>query len=148
MIQGLIKSEEFNIILIGDKNDALRADKYNIKDHVKAGNIINFTNRTSVSEYINLINKSNLLITIDSSAMHIAAAVGTSFITVLGKSTSPFCTVKPKVDFGIYLKEEKGLIDEEQFISQLSPETIMKQIQLALNKNINPIFEPQNNSLL
>jgi len=147
LIKNLIHAEEFNLILIGDTNDALRAEQYNLKDQIKAGNIVDFTNKTSVSEYINLINKSDLLVTIDSSAMHIAAVVGTPFITILGKSTSPFCTVKPNVDFGIYLKEESGLIDEEKFISQITPDTIMKQVKMALNINSNIIFEVQNSLL-
>ncbi len=147
LIKKLIHTEEFNLILIGDKNDALRAKHYNVLDNDQNRNLYNFTNKTSVSEYINLIKQSDLLITIDSSAMHIAAAVGTPFITILGKSTSPFCTVKPKVNFGIYLKEERNLIDEKQFISQIAPEMILEQIQLALNTNFNLIFEAQNSSL-
>jgi ADP-heptose:LPS heptosyltransferase len=135
LIDQLSSLETYRLVLIGDWKDAERAKNYGANKELEAKNVYNLTNKTTVSEYVNVVRNSDLLITIDSSAMHIAAAVSTPFITILGKSTSAFCTVKPKIEFGTYLKEENELINEELYISQIEPKKIVDQVELVLADN-------------
>ena len=136
LIHLLLEKKQYNLVLIGDKNDAKRNDFYEeqIPLELKA-RIRNYSGKTDVGTHINIIKNLDVLITIDSSAMHIAVAVLTPFIVLLGKSTSAFSTVQPKVSFGHYLKKEKNLIDDEWFISQIEPVEIATQIESCL---INP----------
>ena len=115
LLDCLCAKQAYNIVLIGDKNDQDRARKYGDDSFLNDKNIYNLTNKTSVAQYVSVIRESDLLITIDSSAMHIAAAVNTPFVTLLGKSTSAFCTVQPKVDFGVYLKFLKSTVVGRSF---------------------------------
>ncbi|RUT80095.1 glycosyltransferase family 9 protein [Ancylomarina longa] len=136
LIKLLLEQNRFNLVLIGDSREQKRNDIYmEMLTSPFSKNIQNYSGKTDVGTHINIIKKLDLLITIDSSAMHIAAAVNTPFIAVLGHSTSAFCIVKPKVNSGRYMKNENGLIDEDLFISQIKPSEILNEISLLLNKN-------------
>ena len=66
--------------------------------------------------------------------MHIAAAVHTKFVALLGLSTSPTSTILPKVDFGIALKVENNMINEEDYIRNITPRMIVDHVELLLNR--------------
>jgi len=135
LIKLMLEQNNFNLVLIGDSREQKRNDTYmEMLTSPFSKNIQNYSGKTDVGTHINLVKKLDLLITIDSSAMHIAAAVKTPFIVVLGHSTSPFSIVKPKVSFGRYMKNENGLIDEDLFISQIKPSEILNEISFFLNK--------------
>ena len=135
LIHLLLETHQYNLVLIGDKNDAKRNNFYldQIPKELKA-RILNYSGKTDVGTHINIIKNLDVLITIDSSAMHIAAAVLTPFIVLLGKSTSAFSTVQPKVSFGRYLKKERNLIDDDQFISQIEPSEILEELQAIVQE--------------
>lgn len=84
--------------------------------------------RTTIEGFINTIANVDLIITIDSSALHIAAAVKTPFIALMGLSTSPTSTILPKVPLGRILKIENNLIREEDYIRNITPDLILKTI--------------------
>lgn len=126
----LLNQNGFNQVLIGDANDNIQHTQYIAESHVN--HIINLTDRTSVEEFINTISNVDLLITIDSGALHIAAAVETPFIALMGLSTSPTSTIMPKVDFGHILKIENNLIREEDYIRNITPEIILKTVKEIL----------------
>lgn len=134
LIHLLLEKQQYNLVLIGDKNDAKRNNFYfdQIPQELR-GRILNYSGKTDVGTHINIIKKQDVLITIDSSPMHVAVMVLTPFIVLLGKSTSAFSTVQPKVDFGVYLKRENNLIDDDQFIYQIEPSDILGELQ-AMDK--------------
>lgn len=121
----------YNIVLIGDKNDNLNHETY-LKE-ARLPNAINLTGKTTVEGLINTISNLDLLITIDSAAMHIAAATETPFIALMGLSTSPTSVILPKVDFGKILKVENNMINEENYMNNLSPEIITDKIKSLLS---------------
>lgn len=130
----LIKSlTTYNIVLIGDKNDNISHAAY--EQAVHHPNILNLTGKTTVEEYINTIANLDLLITIDSSAMHIAAAVKTPFIALMGLSTNQFSAIAPKVNFGTILKIEENMIQEENYIYNITREIITEAISSKLPPN-------------
>ncbi|NOU60651.1 glycosyltransferase family 9 protein [Marinifilum caeruleilacunae] len=135
LIQQLVKSRRYNLVFVGDAKDAERNNEYESNLSVEDKKYVrNYSGKTDVDTHINLIKAADALITVDSSGMHIAAACNIPFIVLLGRSTSPFCTVQPKVDFGRFLKNENSLIEVDKFISQISPTQIIHELSLIVHK--------------
>ncbi len=127
----LMHNAEYNIVLIGDETDDKSQSQY-----IKAtnfDNILNLTGRTNIEDFFNTIAAFDLLITIDSAAMHIAAAVKTPFIALMGLSTSPTSTIIPKVPLGRIIKIENNLIREEDYMKNITPKIVMNNIQELLS---------------
>jgi len=127
-----VAKEDFNTVLLGDKNDEVSNALYEkelLKHKVKTTNL---TGKTTVREFIDIINELDLLVTIDTSAMHIASAVESDFIVLIGKGSSAFSTVKPKVDFGSYLFRGENYIKDEDLIAQIKPSDIIAEIKTRL----------------
>ena len=137
LIKMLINSGKYNLVFVGDKNDAIRNDEYVSKLSIEEQKYVrNYSGKTEVGTHINIIKSSDLLITVDSSGMHIAAAYKVPFIVILGRSTSPFSTVKPKINIGRYLKNENGLIDDDEFIAQIKPSYIMNELDKVFQEEL------------
>ena len=121
-------------LYLGGENKSFRKYPDNHIKHqeyiatVRKENIINLSGSTSLEDFFNTIAHLNLLITIDSSAMHIAAALKVPFIALLGLSTSPTSTIIPKVPLGRILKIENNLIREEDYIRNITPDLILKTV--------------------
>lgn len=82
LIMNIIKEiPEYEIILLGAKSDVKRA-KLILKDLIKTDKIINLTGDTSLVELIHEIAKCELLITNDTSALHIASALNIKVIAL------------------------------------------------------------------
>ena len=128
----LLKNSAYEVVLLGDQNDTYNNLKYEKQLKDNKVQVTNLTGKTSVGEFIDIINTLELLVTIDSSSMHIATAVNTNFITIIGKSASPFEVVKPKVDFGSYLFRGQVCIKDEDFIKEIKPLEIVKEIENRL----------------
>lgn len=78
----------WTVWLFGSKNDTEIAQKI---EETLQGNCVNFTGKTSLSEAIDLLSLSTLVVTNDSGLMHIAAALGIPLVAVYG-STDPSFT--------------------------------------------------------
>ncbi len=129
----LLKKLNIHVVLLGDINEA---KSYKELEHKLKELKIKYTNisgKTTVGQLIDAISSLDVLITIDSSPLHIASGVGTKFITLLGKGTSAFDTVKPKVDFGTYLFEGQYIINDKDQISEIKPKLIANEIQKILH---------------
>lgn len=124
--------KDYNVVLIGDSNDAIVQSSYAHRSN--RDNLLDFSGKTSVGELVTIIANLNLLITIDSAAMHIASAVGTNFIALMGLSTSPTSTIIPKTNLGVILKIENNMVDETNYIRNITPEMIYQNVQSILNK--------------
>lgn len=123
----LLNAQGYNIVLIGDKHDNEQQEEY-VK-LANCSNVINLSGKTNLEDFFNTIACFDVLITIDSAAMHAAAALKTPFIALMGLSTSPTSTIVPKVPFGRVLKIENNLIREEDYIRNITPDIIIKTIQ-------------------
>jgi len=124
----LLKNENIDIVLLGDKDDNQNNKIY--EDYLKSIqiNINNLSGKTTIAEFIDAIASLDLLVTIDTSAMHISAATDTPFITLIGKGTSVFESVRPKVNFGKYLYQDNLDIDDNILISNIKPQKIKEAI--------------------
>lgn len=125
-------SNNIDIVLLGDKQDIEHNSIY--EKALKSNSIktTNLTGQTSISEFIDAISSLDLLVTIDSSAMHIAAATNTPFIVLTGKGTSPFDTVYPKVTFGTIIEGDPSIIEDADIIKSISPLAIKDAINEKL----------------
>ncbi len=130
----LLKDRDIDIVLLGDKDDSEVNEVYETYLTSINKNVINLSGKTSVSEFIDAIASLDMLVTIDTSAMHIAAGVGTKFLVLVGKGTSSFDTVYPDVEFGDFIYRGKELIKDEDIIKAISPKEIVQYISLLKPK--------------
>ena len=72
LIELLIKSG-YQVIVIGQK-----------KDHAEIPGTIDLVNQTTIQELVNLIKRSNLVVTSDSGSMHIAFALARPTVALFG----------------------------------------------------------------
>lgn len=128
----LLTQQQYNIVMLGEKRES-EEHSDEIKTS-KCQNIISLAGKTNIEEFFNAIRQVDLLITIDSAAMHIAAALKTPFIALLGLSTSPTSTIIPKVSFGKILKIENNLIREEDYIRNITPEIVLQAVEDMIQK--------------
>ena len=122
----------YNLVFIGDSNDAVVQSSY--VRQAMIDNVLDLSGKTSVGELVTSIANMDILITIDSAAMHIAAAVKTAFIALLGLSTSPTSTILPRSQTGVFLKIENNLINEADYIKNITPEIIYRNVELLMNR--------------
>lgn len=122
----LLHQKGYNVVLIGDKHDNAQQAGY-VKT-ARCGQVIDLTGKTDIEDFFNTISHLDLLITIDSAAMHAAAALKVPFIALMGLSTSPTSTIVPKVDFGKILKVENNLIREEDYMRNITPELVLSTV--------------------
>jgi heptosyltransferase-2 len=125
----LFQQDNIDIILLGDKEDNQNNKVYEKILIQQNQSVLNLSGKTKVSEFIDSIAMLDLLITIDTSSMHIAAATGTNFLVLVGKGSSAFDTVYPKVDFGNYIFKGNSLIKDEDFIKAIHPKDIYQKIK-------------------
>lgn len=126
----LLHAQGYNVILIGDRNDNRQQEEYIAE--AKCKDVINLTGKTNIEDFFNTIFHLDLLITIDSAAMHASAALKIPFIALMGLSTSATSTIIPKVSFGKILKIENNLIREEEYIKNITPEIIIREVKSIL----------------
>ena len=125
----------YNLVFIGDANDAVTQSSYVQKAGID--NVLDLSGKTSVGELVTSIANMDVLITIDSAAMHIAAAVKTAFIALLVLSTSPTSTILPRTQASVFLKIENNLINEADYIKNITPEIICKNVDMLVNRTKN-----------
>lgn len=78
----LVKQKyEFKVVICGAPNEIELGSRLRQLIH---GNVIDYIGKTSLVEYVSIIKRARLLIGNDSSAVHIAAALGVKAISLLG----------------------------------------------------------------
>lgn len=132
----LLANEPFEFVLLGDKNDAENHSAYAELLKSSGSQVFDLTGKTTVGEFIDAINTLDLLVTIDSSAMHIAAATETEFILLTGKGTSPLSVVFPKQGRGHIIERGQHCVRGEDMMSAISPKDIYEKIIQVANKKV------------
>ena len=127
-IQLLRKLDEmgYNIVTLADEKETIEEEQYLKTAQCK--HAINLAGKISIEDFFNTISHLDLLITIDSAAMHAAAALHTPFIALMGLSTSPTSEITPKVTFGKIIKIENNLIREEDYIKNITPDIVIAAV--------------------
>ncbi len=129
-----LSKENFDFVLLGDKQDCTNHNQFALILDKKGVNYTDITGKTTVAEFIDAIASLDLLVTIDTSAMHIASAVGTEFLVLVGKGTSPFSVVFPKFGKGHILQRGQHYLRAEEMIAAIKPNDISTKIVAILNK--------------
>ncbi|OHU86386.1 MULTISPECIES: glycosyltransferase family 9 protein [Pseudoalteromonas] len=120
----LSKQVDAHFYLVGDPSET--TDNQQLYETLQAQNITatDLTGKTSLVELVDCIAACELMISIDSGPMHMAAAVDTPCVAVVGFGTSPWSVVAPKNQSFIALTSQSCSLSEEKIIEEVRPSAI------------------------
>ncbi|KAF7768774.1 heptosyltransferase II [Pseudoalteromonas citrea] len=95
--------------------------------------ITDLSGKTTLSTLIDTIAVMDLMISIDSGPMHMACAVNTPCVALVGFGTSPWSLVEPKNDNFIAAKNSSKSLIEPDIIASITPHSIVKAGRMLLN---------------
>jgi len=130
-----------NFILIGDKSE--QADNLKLFEYASSLNVTctDLTGKTSLTELVDHIASFDLLISIDSGPMHMAAAVKTPCVAIVGQGTSPWSLVVPKTPNVVAATAEHSLkLNDNLLVKDIKPAEIV-QLSQALFHNRMPSID-------
>ena len=144
LIRYLLLNDSRLIVITGSKVDIIQANKIieNVGLHTR---LINLTGQTKLTDLAELLSEADLLISNDTVAVHLAAAVGTKVISILnGQHYGRFCPYPDGAHVtAIYPPDIEAMSNEERFIKYrydsdldiktISPKTIIKAVKEQLN---------------
>jgi len=122
----------YQLLLVGDSQET--AENAALAHYLQQQqlHVTDNTGVTSVPELMTLIHSADLVISIDSAQLHIAAALGTPYIAVVGFGTSPWSCVAPTNGQGIHLVAPCQSLDLQQQICQIEPRQIVQAARQLL----------------
>ncbi len=123
-----------HFVLLGDQQEV--ADNAKLADYLHAEEleVSDLTSKTTVPELVRTINSCDLLLTIDSGQLHIAAALKVPYVAVVGFGTSPWSCVEPKVTHGIHLTANSLTLDLTTQITEISPQSVAEAADQLLRR--------------
>lgn len=135
-LQQLAMLHSCHFVLLGDHQEV--ADNAALAEGLREAQIAvsDLTNKTSVPELLRTINSCDLLLTIDSGQLHMAAALQVPYVAVVGFGTSPWSCVEPKVTHGIHLTANSLTLDLSAQIREITPRQIVEAANRLL-QNVN-----------
>ena len=83
LVDELIKKYSCKIVIVGDSSLKNIAEKI---VSLAAGNVVDVTGFTTVSQLVSLLNRSNLLVSNDSGPVHISAALGVPVVSIFTRN--------------------------------------------------------------
>lgn len=144
----ILKHTNCNILITGTIEEADICD--NLARSLPDKKVLNFAGKTSASQFIELIASAALVVSNETSAVHIAAAIGTKSICLLGgghfNQFVPYPQTIPQGPLCIYEKMDcyncnwncKFQVDNEHpfpCIAAISVENVWQQVKLQLEEN-------------
>ena len=132
VLDSITRHGNTTVVLLGDHQECRDNDLLACHIHSRQQQCLDLTGKTTVSELVDVIAGLDLLLTIDSSPLHIAAAVNTPYVCLVGFGTSPWSQVKPKVDFGYHLESPGQMLDEARHIEEICPQYVANIARQAL----------------
>ncbi|RZQ54568.1 glycosyltransferase family 9 protein [Pseudoalteromonas phenolica] len=126
-----------NLILIGDRSE--QAENQKLFEYANSLNMTctDLTGKTSLTDLVDHIAAFDLLISIDSGPMHMAAALQTPCVAIVGQGTSPWSLVVPKTPNVIAATAEHSLQLNDSFLVQdINPENIVQRSNALLQTSI------------
>ncbi|MCQ2974916.1 MAG: glycosyltransferase family 9 protein [Bacteroidales bacterium] len=132
VIQFLLQ-HKFQIILLGSNNDLNLFSNYN-SEIFNNKNLINLIGKTTLKEFVDIISQAKLLISNESSPVHVAVAVNTSFICISNANHYlRFCPYPSELcNFGRYLFPKN-------FNNTLSRHELYRKFEYGSELDINSI---------
>jgi heptosyltransferase-2 len=129
-----------NFFILGSLEEADVAQQVVSSSESKGvANIQSLAGKTSLLELVNDIAALDLLITVDSGPMHIAAATKTPTIALHGKGTSPFSLVCPKQDHILVISSRGRYIRDNDQILDILPDDITHAAIQIIEKIEKPV---------
>ncbi|CCQ12670.1 hypothetical protein PALB_36100 [Pseudoalteromonas luteoviolacea B = ATCC 29581] len=118
------------VVLLGDASE--KANNDFLCKSAGVTNLFNLAGKCNLSEYVDLIASLDALISIDSGPMHIACAVDTPCIALVGLGTSPWSVVAPKNQAFIALEAKSRHLDDNKIIEAIAPNQISESLHTLL----------------
>ncbi len=131
-----LSRENFHFVLLGDKTDCESHSVYARILEKNKKEYIDLTGKTSVEQFIDAIASLDLLVTVDTSAVHIAAATQTPFLLLAGLGTSPLSVVYPQQGNGELLFKGNLLLKGEDMMAAIFPADIYNKIMEIIDKKV------------
>jgi len=118
-----------HIFLLGDTEDEEAASRWLPRDH-SARNLHVLAGKTTVGGLADAIGSMDVMVTIDTGALHLASALDVPFVSLVGFGTSSYCTIRPQ-GRGIHLLPPEHILRDEEKIRSIRPSRIVSAV-LAL----------------
>ncbi|WP_440054976.1 glycosyltransferase family 9 protein [Pseudoalteromonas sp. T1lg65] len=132
----LMSKTPCQLVLLGDKSEQQENNALKQSANVSTENLVDLTGRTSIPELIDVIASCDVLISIDSGPMHIAAAVNTPCVAVVGLGTSPWSLVAPKQSWVYPLTAAASTqLNDDKIIEAIAPQSIVETTFKAIGDN-------------
>ncbi|MFC3034433.1 glycosyltransferase family 9 protein [Pseudoalteromonas fenneropenaei] len=132
VVAALAEQKNTEVVLLGDNSEA--ADNQAIVTKLGLPNVRNLAGTTALHELVDVVGNLQLLISIDSGPMHIAAACNTPCVAIVGLGTSPWSVVAPKAPNFSALVANGTSLDDAKLIEAITPAEIITAAQLQLAK--------------
>lgn len=97
-------------------------------------NVQSLAGKTSITELVDDIASFDLLITVDSGPLHVAAATKTPTVALHSKGTSPFSLVCPKMPLLEVVNSRGSYIKDNDQVLDLMPEDIVNSVIKLMSK--------------
>ena len=94
----------------------------------------NYANKTTLDQFVDIIGSIDLLISIDSSAIHIASYVDTPCVVLHSQGTSPFSLVCPKSETTKVVNSRWSHLKDEDQVVDLMPQDVVDAAHSLLNQ--------------
>ena len=123
-LSAIAKQLDCQFYIFGDNSELADAQQLQTQLNQQQVNATLLAGKTSIATMIDAIAQMDLLVTIDSGPMHIAAALGVPFVAIVGLGTSPWSVVAPKVSNSIALVANGEQLLESEIINEITPTNI------------------------
>jgi heptosyltransferase-2 len=128
-------NKEVAFYMLGASEEVNEAEQVvNICQEKNIPNVYSLAGKTTIPQLIDTIADLDLLVTVDSGPLHVAAATKTLTIALHGKGTSPFSNICPKGKQVTVLKNTGNYINDEYQILDISPSLISQTAVKLLRK--------------
>jgi ADP-heptose:LPS heptosyltransferase len=141
LVQRILADPKLSVVLVGD--DARKVLARDLVEKLKTPNVINLVDKTSLPELTAVLKAAAVGIGPDSGPGHLAAAVGTPFVTLFGPTspdrTAPFgceeLVVKAEMDCAPCYKKRCPDRNRE-CMYRINVDNVMEKVSLALSGTI------------
>jgi heptosyltransferase-2 len=130
VITQFAKQLQCHFYIFGDPSES--KDNAYLKCNHQNSQITDLSGQTSLSTLIDNIAIMDLMISIDSGPMHMACAVETPCVAIVGFGTSPWSIVEPKNDCCIAIRNDSASLVESDIITSIQPHSIVKAGKMLL----------------
>ncbi|CAM4350060.1 glycosyltransferase family 9 protein [Pseudoalteromonas ostreae] len=129
----IAKNIDCTFYIFGDNGELKDAQQLHQQLNQQQVDSVVLAGKTSIITMIDAIGELDLLLTIDSGPMHIAAAFNIPFVAVVGLGTSPWSVVAPKVTNAITLIANGDQLLEKDIINEIKPHHVSEAALKLLN---------------